>query len=303
MPVGATIAGVSSIASAGIGYAGAQAAAKTQASAANRATDLQLQMFNTTQGQLSPFRTEGIQAMSSLNKLLGIQDPNAPPAPKAGGTNWDAFFAGNPDVAAWAQSGHGDPNSPIDGQSMADRGAYWLHNAQAMGDPRGSIAPPTFTAADVAASGAGSNGMQSFLESTPGYQFVRDQGIQSVNRTLGTAGQTGAQAKGIARFVTGLADQTYQQQVENFRNLVNTGANAAAGVGQAAVQTGANAGNSIQAAGTALAGGIVGGTNAITGGLAQIPSYLLANKVLGSGATMYSGGGAGAALSAGVGGL
>lgn len=67
------------------------------------------------------------------------------------------------------------------------------------------------------------------LEATPGYQFAKTQGLESVQngyaaRGLGTSG---AALKGAANFATGLADNTYQNQFSNALNIY--GANTTAG--------------------------------------------------------------------------
>lgn len=296
MPVGATIAAVGTVAGAAIGAVGAQSAAKQQASALNNAEQLQLSMFGTAKDTLSPYTNAGAGAIPALQKLLGLSTGGAggAAAPTVGGVNYDAFLKSNPDIAAWAASGHGDPTAAPGSQTPEQAAAYWIGQHQALGDDSRAAASnlPTFTAADVAAAGGSGNPVEDALQNIPGYQFARDQGIAAVNRSVGSTGQTGAQIKGIARFVTGLADQTYGEQVARLQGLVNTGASSAQSLTGAAVQTGANAGSTAAGVGTALAGGTVGATNAVTGALGQIPSYLLANKVLGGGGgSMYSGGG------------
>jgi len=136
--------------------------------------------------------------------------------------------------------------------------------------------------------GVNTNPMQASLEAIPGYQFARDQGIQSVNRQLGSKGLTGAQAKGIARFVTGLADQTYGEQVKRLMDVATMGQNAANQTGAFGQTAATNAGNAMIGGANAQAAGQVGSANAIGGALSSIPNAFLANKILGSG--LYSGG-------------
>src|SRR5690349_19939825 len=58
------------------------------------------------------------------------------------------------------------------------------------------------------------NPTQAQLEQTPGYQFTLQQGLKGVDNQLDAKelNLSGAQAKGIGQYTTGLADQTYQQQ-------------------------------------------------------------------------------------------
>ena len=107
------------------------------------------------------------------------------------------------------------------------------------------------------------------LQNTPGYQFTLQQGQKGVNNALSSQGLlgSGAQAKALSDYTTGLAQNTYNQQLQNalnmyqtnygtalgtyntnagqLGNLLNLGQNAAAGVGQANQNAAVNAGNAI----------------------------------------------------------
>ena len=107
------------------------------------------------------------------------------------------------------------------------------------------------------------------LQNTPGYQFTLQQGQKGVNNALSSQGLlgSGAQAKALSDYTTGLANNTYNQQLQNalgmyqtnygtalgtyntnagqLGNLLNLGQNAAAGVGQANQNAAVNAGNAI----------------------------------------------------------
>jgi len=149
------------------------------------------------------------------------------------------------------------------------------------------------------------------LEQTPGYQFTLNQGLNTVNNQLAAKGLnlSGAQARGIADYTTGLASNTYQQQYENalksfmtnygvqsdtynrLSGLVGVGENAAAGVGNAGLQTASNAGNFLTSGANAQAAGMIGGANAITGGLGSIGQGGLLNALLGGQSAAAGGGG------------
>ncbi|MDO8800045.1 phage tail length tape measure family protein [Phenylobacterium sp.] len=74
---------------------------------------------------------------AAIAALLAVQAtaPTATPAtvapagPSAASPNWTSYLANNPDVMAWAQSGHGDPTKPIDGQTLEDRAMYHYYNS------------------------------------------------------------------------------------------------------------------------------------------------------------------------------
>jgi hypothetical protein len=120
---------------------------------------------------------------------------------------------------------------------------------------------------------------QASLEATPGYQFNLSQGLQGVQNSAAARGLgiSGAALKGAANYATGLADNTLQTQFNidqanktnafaKFSQMTGQGQGAATGggyLGNAATQ---NAGNFATSGAQSLASGIVGGTNALTGG-------------------------------------
>lgn len=134
------------------------------------------------------------------------------------------------------------------------------------------------------------------LAGTPGYQFALSQGLKSTNNALASQGLglSGAQAKGLSQYATGLADQTYGDQynralsqfntnyqvnsnrVNNLQSMLNTGQASAAQTGQAGMTGAANAGNFQTQAGNAQAAGIAGIGNAATSG---INNYMLYNAL------------------------
>lgn len=256
MPVAAVMA-AATVGSAAIGASAAGKASKQQANAANNAANIQLQMFDKTQAGLAPFRDFGTGALTPYGQLLGIGTSTPQP-------DWNSYLRMNPDVMQEAIKQGIDPLK------------YAQQHYQQFGAAEGRKLAMTRPQ-------SAGDAMQQTLESIPGYQFTRDQGIKSVNNALGGRGTTGAQAKGIARFVTGLANTTYGDQVSRLANAASLGENAAAGVGTAAVQTGANVGNAYQSAGQAQAAGTVGQANALQQGLYGLSNSFLTSKLLGGG--------------------
>lgn len=122
------------------------------------------------------------------------------------------------------------------------------------------------------------------LAGTPGYQFTLNQGLKSTQNALASQGLglSGAQAKGLSNYATGLAQNTYNDQynnalstfntnyqvasnrANNLANLVNSGQNAAAQTGQANINAANNAGNYLTQAGNAQAAGYTGMANAVS---------------------------------------
>ena len=143
--------------------------------------------------------------------------------------------------------------------------------------------------------GGGANLMSTFqptqqqLEQTPGYQWAKQQTLGAMTNS-GAAkglGSSGNLVQQIGQTATGLASQTYQQQLQNYMNQnlqaynmlmgpTQIGATAAGNLGQAALQTGQLTGSAMMGAGTALGQGVMGaanaqaqGTNALYGGISS----------------------------------
>jgi len=133
--------------------------------------------------------------------------------------------------------------------------------------------------------GGGANLLSTFeptqarLEQTPGYQWARSQALGAMAnsgaaRGLGTSGNLVQQ---IGQTATGLASQTFQQQLQNYMaqnqqafNMLfqpsQLGATAAQGIASAATGTAANIGNALMGGANALGAGIMGAGNAMAGG-------------------------------------
>lgn len=295
MPVGAGIA-AAGVAGAAISGSAAKSAAKTQSSAAQQASDQQLKMFDTIRNDLSGYRNFGSTALPGLAKLLGLDAGGGStygtgagitvPGASAGSPDWNAYLAANPDVAQYGAghlSDYGDVNQDgtLDLTDFA-QGHYGLFG-QKEGRNLPTIAAPAVTpAASTGSTSANPNaGIMAQLESMPGYQFARDQGVASVGRALGSKGLTGAQAKGISRFVTGLADQTYGEQVNRLMNVATMGQNAAAQTGTFGQNAASNSGQALIGGANASAAGTVGAANAAAGGLNSAVNGYLTSRILG----------------------
>ncbi len=280
MPVGLGLAAAGTVAGSAISASGAKSAAKTEANAANQAATIQQDMFGQTRSDLAPFRDIGTAASPAYLKLLGINPGGStltgvPAAANPGDPDYAAYVDANPDVAAaFQQDGH---------YYGGDKAAYGKAHYTSSGQTEGRALPTV--AATPAQTGFGATGapteIQSYLESLPGYQFTKQQGILEANRSLGSRGLTGAQAKGISRFVTGLADKTYGDTVSRLGGAVTTGANAALGTGQISQGVANSIGGNIVGAGQASAAGTVGAANAISSGLSSISQLPLASKYMG----------------------
>lgn len=99
--------------------------------------------------------------------------------------------------------------------------------------------------------GLGGDGAQAAAQAnfrnTPGYQFALQGGSDAINSNAAARGtfQSGATGKALAKYGSGLADQTYQNYMQNLLGLTNVGnqaANTIAGAGQ--YSSGTSSGNS-----------------------------------------------------------
>jgi hypothetical protein len=106
--------------------------------------------------------------------------------------------------------------------------------------------------------GGGFNFNPQDYANTPAYQFILGQGLKNTNNALSSQGLlgSGAQAKAISDYTTGLANTTYNDQFKNalagfqantnpLIQLLTLGQNSAAGVGQGGYNSAVNAGNAI----------------------------------------------------------
>lgn len=286
MPVGAAI-GIGSAVSGIAGAVGASNAAATQNKAANRSADMQLGMFNTIRGDLAPYRGVGTSALPIYSALLGLPSgvsPGVSPGMaggQAGSPDWTSYVNNNPDVLA-AYNTIGKQQ----GTSLSDFGQWhwgtFGQNEFNAGDQNRVYTPYGPANYGAAAGGAAGGGasmgdtIQSALAATPGYQFTLNQGNQAIVNKMsasGLGGLSGSLGKGLARFVTGLADSTYEQRLKDYADAV--------GVGQSAAnQTGAFG----QTATTGAASALVGGANANAAGQLGV-----ANAVGGIGQGMANG--------------
>lgn len=258
-------------------------AGQKQSDAANHAGEQQMQMFERTQQNMQPYMNAGLGGIQGVNELLGIGGPG-----QGGGS------AGQPDSAAtlgqikqglqaWSAAKPGNAEPII---QMIDKGAPLSAVQQALTSLRATTTHPSNTAfldplisqaknpvmGQGQASGSGvlnSDTIMNRLEKTPGYQFAKQQGLQATQNSFAAQGlgQSGAALKGAASFATGLADQTYQSQFDNFFKLMSSGQSAAAGMGQLGQGAATQAGQFSTSGAAAQGAGAVGAANSLGGGL------------------------------------
>lgn len=274
--VAAAIVGAAVVGGGATAYA-ANKGAKAQTKAANQAN----QTLQQTQGQiredLLPYNQAGQAATGSLNRLLGLSGGTGSGA--SGGVSapdWSGYLAANPDVA---QSFNGQVSKDFGG----DIGAYAQWHYQHYGQGEGLQLPMIGGAQGGAGGGiAGPNQIQASLESLPGYQFARTQGLKGVQNAAAARGLgvSGAALKGAAKFATGLADSTYGDQINRLQGVANMGENAAAQTGSYATQNAGNISNNILGIGNANAAASIAGGNAVSNVANTIGNLAMTNAIL-----------------------
>lgn len=124
------------------------------------------------------------------------------------------------------------------------------------------------------------NPTEAQLESTPGYKFIKAQGLEATQNSFAAQGlgASGAAARGASQYAEGLASTFYQQQFDNYwkqnttvanelSNVVGTGQSASNQTGAFGTSAAQSASNFSTSGAAATAAGDVGQANALTGGL------------------------------------
>jgi hypothetical protein len=229
-----------------IGANASKKAAKAQSASDAAAIEEQRRQFDLSRGDLAPWRGVGSQAINQLGSLYGFSPTMQ--APQGGITQ--ATLGGS--------AGIGDL-------------------ARRFGESRGITQYPG--AQQQAPSGAAPNGMAGFWAS-PDYQFRRDEGQRDIGNSFAARGGafSGNALRGLTDFNSNLA-------AGEFGNYFNRLA-ALSGIGQAATNTGVqagqqsaqNIGNLLSNQGAARASGIMGQANSLSGALnSGLNNYLLYN--------------------------
>jgi len=276
-----------------IASSGAKSAAKTQAQSNAQAIAEQNRQFDRVQQLLSPYVQGGNSGLSQLLALAGVSPAQ---------TNWNAYAQSNPALMQAYQAqlqqspftggfggilnGFGSIASGQRPESVQDL-ATFAQQWQQKNDPNANLA---------GFQTGGANAQQQAiaqLEQSPMFQALARQGEQGIlQNASATGGLRGGNVQGaLGQFRPALLNQQIQQQLATLGGIASLGQNAAAGVGNAGVQTGQGISALLQDTGQAR------GYGALTSGLAlgQGVSGALSGlgNAIGSGA--FGGGGFGSA--------
>lgn len=132
------------------------------------------------------------------------------------------------------------------------------------------------------------------LEQTPGFQFASQYGTKAATNALAAKGQgmsSGPLATAISQFNNGLAQNTWQNTVNNLQSFANLGGNAAGNLAGGAISSGNSQAQTIGNIGNAQASGTLGSANALAGGLGSVGNAALVSQLLsgGGGGGLYAG--------------
>lgn len=268
--IGGTVisAGASMIGSSNASSA-AQSAADTQAQSDKYAADIQKQIFEEQRSDLAPWRTAGVGALNQINALLGL----APPTQGTTVTTPGATTTTRVPFGGQIPSAILNSNNPI-----------WSAIAQRVTDrnvPGGyrtvtTAGQPTVTTTPGLTSAQQQQAAFDKFRADPGYQFSFDQGQQAIDRSAAARGilNSGATAKALDRFGTGLADQQYSNYFARLQSLAGVGQTATNSGNQAAQNYANNASQLAANAGDARASGYINSANAFSNGLSGVGSAI-----------------------------
>lgn len=280
----AIIAAAATVGGALISSGGAKSAANTQAQSNAEAIAEQRRQFDVYQQLAAPYLQGGNLGLSNLLALAGA-------APVQ--TNWQAYAQSNPALMQAFQAQQ--QASPFTGGLGGIRDAFGrLQSGQGVGGGTQDLATfaqqwqrqndPNANLSQFQTGGAQAQQQAiAGIESSPLFQSLLRQGEQGIlQNASATGGLRGGNVQGaLAQFRPAMLNQQIQQQLANFAGLASLGQSAAAGTGNAGIQTGANIGNLLQDTGQARAYGALGSSNALGGAVASLGNIL--GGALGSG--------------------
>jgi hypothetical protein len=200
---------------------------------------------------------------NAFSPYASVGEMGQPMIPQ-GGPNWQAYLQSNPDVAAYYR------NNPQALQMFGgdlNRAAEYHYNTFGRSEgrelpqyqPQAQMQAPATEASNafVPQGEPGEGSMTATLRQTPGYQFLQDESRKALEGSFAARGNllSGGAMKALQQRGMGIADQTYQQAINNAFNLTNIGMGSAAQIQGAGNQYGNMAGNAFANAGNAAATG------------------------------------------------
>lgn len=273
-----------------LGSEGASSAAEAQAAAANRAAELQKQMFERQIQLQEPFRQAGLTAQQRYMNLLGLAQA---PQTRSEAEIRNALagqYRRSPMETGRFQFEYADDSGiprgvtwvPAEGVGMTDEAA--LNAAVQAEMDRQNRAVQEYEALKASpefGKYARDFSMADF-EQDPGYAFRMSEGLKALERQAAARGGliSGGALKAAQRYGQEAASQEYTNafnryqvnranQLQPLQSLMGASQTAANVMGQSAGQYGQTAGEAYMGAGNARASGYMGGANALAGAIGQ----------------------------------
>jgi hypothetical protein len=155
-------------------------------------------------------------------------------------------------------------SSPVSMQPIVDTGGGAYRPGGDDGPQSLQVGPEAPAAAPAGPVEAPVGPMTATLRDTPGYQFLQDEQKKALENSFAARGKllSGAAMKALQERSMGLADQTYQQTVNNAMGLANLGSGAGGSIMQAGMNYGNMAGNAFGNMANAQAAGAIGRADA-----------------------------------------
>ena len=253
---------------------GAYLGSRAQAEAAEDAAKIQLEMFEQTREDFTPYRLTGVDAMNAMRQLFlpGAFDVE-------GGTIDFRPAPEEVDIAAIATRSQLESEllelqgQLASGQITNERGQVVANEAarrvnttriqRRIGEILQQL-PDAPAVAPVAAAGAATEeappgpDFSSFFKS-PSYQFRLDEGIRALDRSASARGRlgSGAHSRDLVEYGQGLASTEFNNYANRLATLAGYGQTAVGTAGAIGQQAAANAGSFLAEAGAARGSGYV----------------------------------------------
>lgn len=212
---GAALSSVGGMVSAGMQSSAANDAAQKQADAANRATDLQQQMYLQQRSDQMPWRQAGLSALYGTGGMFARNDGGsglayAPSQSKDDFINQYVQSKTTPQMGMIAKLSGQDPTAQLRSQAEA----AWNQQQQMGGGQQIDYSKysldPSLTRSFS----------KSDFQEDPGYQFRMEQGQKALEHSAAARGglQSGGFMKGLDDYSQGMASQEYQNAYNRFTN-------------------------------------------------------------------------------------
>lgn len=255
------------------GIAGSKSANKSadaQVKASQQAAALQKEMFDTTRGDLAPWRETGANALSALAYETGLGA-----RPTFGGSKTAA-----PAIQEIRTAGV-KPETFAQMRMRLQQNPTSRAPTSGLESTRYSVGGKTF--GDMASATKFANSQVKTtpgtpyrgFEATPGYAFRFGEGTKAVERSAAARGalDSGATQKALTRFGQGIAADEYTNYINRLSALAGTGQTATAQTGAFGQASANNQSDALMAGGAARASGYAGSNNALQGTLQNLSYF------------------------------